>query len=210
MGQTASAIAEGCAVLGAGVTTCELPDGDDAAQCALDALGDRGGALDLLVIDAASIFAGTCTAGAVAMGRCLQASWEITHALANAAWIEHGRAGRLLFIAPAGPSASVAEGAPAAALVELAPYARATRAGLENLARTLSIEWSRHPITTVCIAPAPDTSAGDIAALVAYLASPAGAYFSGCRLDLDAGVPSQRLPNRDAHPSASRASERAL
>ena len=60
--------------------------------------------------------------------------------------------------------------------------ARAARAGLENLARTLSIEWSRHAITTVAIAPAPDTDAGELAALCAYLASPAGAYFSGCLL----------------------------
>jgi NAD(P)-dependent dehydrogenase (short-subunit alcohol dehydrogenase family) len=63
-------------------------------------------------------------------------------------------------------------------------HAAAARAGLENLARTLSIEWARHGVTPVAIAPGPDSSAGEVAALVAYLASPAGSYFSGCLLDL--------------------------
>ena len=62
--------------------------------------------------------------------------------------------------------------------------ADAARAGLENLSRTLSIEWARHQITPVTIAPGESTSAGEVAALTAYLASPAGAYFSGCLLDL--------------------------
>ncbi len=183
---------EGCGALGASITSCELPDGEDAARCALDALRDAP-ELDLLAIDAASIFDGVTAAGAVAMGRCLEASWEITHAVAHAAWLEPGRAGRLLFIAPAPPAAEGGAGAPERA--ELASYARAARAGLENLARTLSIEWSRHPVTTVCIAPAAGTPAGHIAALLAYLASPAGAYFSGCRLDLGAEVPPQRRQN---------------
>ena len=63
-------------------------------------------------------------------------------------------------------------------------HAPAACAGLENLARTLSIEWARHGITTVTIAPGAETPAGEVAALTAYLASPAGAYFSGCLLDL--------------------------
>ena len=63
-------------------------------------------------------------------------------------------------------------------------YADAARAGLENLARTLSIEWARYGITTVAIAPGEKTAASEVAALIAYLASPAGAYFSGCLLDL--------------------------
>ena len=38
----------------------------------------------------------------------------------------------------------------------------------------------------VAIAPGEGTPAGEVAALCAYLASPAGAYFSGCLLDLRA------------------------
>jgi NAD(P)-dependent dehydrogenase (short-subunit alcohol dehydrogenase family) len=64
------------------------------------------------------------------------------------------------------------------------PQADAARAGLENLGRTLSTEWARYGITLVTIAPGETTATGEVAALCAYLASPAGAYFSGCLLDL--------------------------
>ncbi|MDQ6914522.1 MAG: hypothetical protein M3155_01770, partial [Actinomycetota bacterium] len=64
------------------------------------------------------------------------------------------------------------------------PHAEAARAALENLARTLSIEWARHQIRVVAIAPAAGTEAAEVGALVAYLASPAGDYFSGCVLSL--------------------------
>jgi hypothetical protein len=62
--------------------------------------------------------------------------------------------------------------------------AGALRAALENLARTLSTEWARHQLTTVTLAPAAEGAADEVAALVAYLASPAGAYFSGCVLEV--------------------------
>jgi NAD(P)-dependent dehydrogenase (short-subunit alcohol dehydrogenase family) len=58
----------------------------------------------------------------------------------------------------------------------------AARAGLENLARTLSIEWAQHGIRPVAVLPGGDDEA--TAELVAYLASPAGAYFSGCAITL--------------------------
>lgn len=63
-------------------------------------------------------------------------------------------------------------------------HAEAARAGLENMARTLSIEWARRAIRPVAIAPGTATSPAEIAELVAFLASPAGAYYSGCRFDL--------------------------
>jgi hypothetical protein len=63
-------------------------------------------------------------------------------------------------------------------------HAEAARAGLENMARTLSIEWARRGIRPVAITPGAATSPAEVAELVAYLASPAGAYFSGCRFDL--------------------------
>ena len=65
-------------------------------------------------------------------------------------------------------------------------HAEAARAGLENMARTLSIEWARRGIRPVAIAPGRTTSPAEIAELVAFLASPAGAYYSGCRFDLGA------------------------
>jgi hypothetical protein len=63
-------------------------------------------------------------------------------------------------------------------------HAEAARAGLENLARTLSIEWARMGIRPVAIHPGAATPAGEVADVAAYLASPAGAYYSGCRFDL--------------------------
>ena len=36
-------------------------------------------------------------------------------------------------------------------------YAKAARSALENLARTLSVEWARHDITIVMVAPGPGT-----------------------------------------------------
>jgi NAD(P)-dependent dehydrogenase (short-subunit alcohol dehydrogenase family) len=74
-------------------------------------------------------------------------------------------------------------------IVLLAPppgdaHAEAARAGLENMARTLSIEWARRGIRPVAIHPGAETSPAEVAELVAYLASPAGAYYSGCRFDL--------------------------
>ena len=62
--------------------------------------------------------------------------------------------------------------------------AEAARAGLETMARTLSIEWARLAIRPVAILPGRATPAHEVAELVAFLASPAGAYFSGCRFDL--------------------------
>lgn len=63
-------------------------------------------------------------------------------------------------------------------------HAAAARAGLENLARTLSIEWARFGARLVAILPGPAASADEVAELAAYLASPAGAYFSGCQFEL--------------------------
>ena len=59
----------------------------------------------------------------------MEAGWSITRAVAGRAFIERERPGRILYIAPR-PGAGA--------------HAEAMRAGLENLARTLSTEWARH------------------------------------------------------------------
>ncbi len=175
-GGVADAITDACAQLGASSARCRLDGAEDAGEAALAAASELG-ALDLLAVDGASLFAsasGGEQTAREALDRCLQLSWEVTRAVAKAAFIDAGRPGRVVYVAPATGGGQD----------ELASCARAARAGLENLARTLSIEWSRFPVTTVAIAPGEQTGAQDLAALCAYLASPAGAYFSGCLLDL--------------------------
>lgn len=100
----------------------------------------------------------------------LDLAWITVRAVANAAFIPDARGGKVVVIAPPPEEAN--------------PDAAGVRAAAENLARTLSIEWARHGITTVAITPGPDTTDAQLAALAAYLVSPAGDYFSGTRLAL--------------------------
>ncbi len=58
------------------------------------------------------------------------------------------------------------------------------RAALENLARTLSVEWARFSIVAAMVAPGEHTTDEQVAALVAFLCSSAGHYYSGCRFSL--------------------------
>jgi len=120
----------------------------------------------MLVVDGAGLFA------ADGLRACLEGAWDVTGAVVNQAFLPRDPSPstrRILYLAPA-PGVGDSAGA--------------ARAGLENLSRTLSTEWARHGITVVTIAPGDGTAAGEVAALCAYLASPAGAYFSGCLLDL--------------------------
>jgi NAD(P)-dependent dehydrogenase (short-subunit alcohol dehydrogenase family) len=145
-------------------------DGPEAEeQFATEAMGDalkRLGSLHTLVVDAASLFG--AADGREALMGCLAAAWNAARAAVQLAFLPREAGGRIVLIAPASGSEQAA----------------AAAAGLENLARTLSIEWARYGITTVAVAPGEDTHPGDLAAVVAYLASPAGAYFSGCLMDL--------------------------
>jgi NAD(P)-dependent dehydrogenase (short-subunit alcohol dehydrogenase family) len=159
-----------CASLGARVSDCPLschqsPEEEEAAlDAAVAAVLAEVGAIDMLVIDAAGLFSARDSLVGV-----MESSWNVTRAVVNQAYLESGRPGRVVYLAPP-PDAGARAGA--------------VCAGLENLARTLSIEWARHAVTPVTIAPAGDTDAEQVATLTAYLASPAGAYFSGCLLDL--------------------------
>ncbi len=167
-----AAVEQAFSDLGARVHTC-LPDGEDEA--AIDAQVASAlaaaGAIDMLVVDGASLFD---NGAPTALRACLDSAWNVTRAVVNTAFLPVDRdppTGRIVYLAP-----------PA----DAGEHASAARAGLENLARTLSVEWARHDINTIAIAPGSSTSAREIAALVAYLASPAGTYFSGCLLDLEA------------------------
>lgn len=150
-------VAEGAQRLGARVRTVRT-----------DAVLAETAAIDMLVVDGAALFA------AGGLHACLAGAWEVTAAVVNGAFLPAARGGRIVYLAPA----------PGADRSKIVQQADAARAGLENLARTLSIEWARHEITVVTIALGDTTTPDEAAALTAYLASPAGAYFSGCQLDL--------------------------
>jgi hypothetical protein len=68
------------------------------------------------------------------------------------------------------------------------PRQRPVQAALENLARTLSVEWARYGVSAVAIAPGARTTDDDLAELVCYLVSVAGDYFSGCAFELGSGT----------------------
>jgi citronellol/citronellal dehydrogenase len=146
-------------------------DADLADEAATDAAAAGLAGADALVVDAAARFAGT-DAGAdelAPLRAAADGAWAATRAVANAVWIAPQRPGKLVVLAPP-PGAG--------------PHAEAARAALENLSRTLSIEWARFQIRTTTITPGAATTPETVAALTAYLVSPAGDYFSGARLDL--------------------------
>jgi citronellol/citronellal dehydrogenase len=131
-----------------------------------------------VVNDAAGAYQRSLTApddwsdGQRALRTALDGAWSATRAAANGAFIAAQGGGKVINLAPA-PSAG--------------PGAIATAAGLENMARTLSIEWARYGIRITTIAPGDATTPGQVASLVAFLASPAGDYYSGCRFELAGG-----------------------
>jgi NAD(P)-dependent dehydrogenase (short-subunit alcohol dehydrogenase family) len=106
--------------------------------------------------------------GQAELGAALEAAWVATRGVAAGALIPAG-AGKVLLIAPRAAGAA---------------FASAARAALENLARTLSVEWARYGVTAVAIAPGAATTDDDLAELVCFLVSVAGDYFSGCAFDL--------------------------
>jgi hypothetical protein len=121
--------------------------------------------LHALVFDAAPLFA---DGGQARLSATLESAWVAARAVATGALIAGG-AGKVLLIAPRPAGGS---------------FAAAARAALENLARTLSVEWARYGVTAVTIAPGARTADGELAELVCYLVSPAGDYFSGCVFEL--------------------------
>jgi NAD(P)-dependent dehydrogenase (short-subunit alcohol dehydrogenase family) len=124
------------------------------------------GPLDALLYDARASFG---SGGHERLRAALDGAWICARAVATGALIPADAGGRLVFLAP-GPDTGL--------------LAEAARAGLESLARTLSVEWARHTVTSVALCPGPATAASELAELTAFLLGPAGGYYSGCRFDL--------------------------
>ncbi len=156
------------AALGAAVAVAADPwalDEAGADAWAADLVG-RHGRLDGLVLDAGEPFG---PGGGDALARTLDATWRLVRAVASAAMIPEAGGGAIVLVGPR-PGAG--------------PHAEAARAALENLARTLSVEWARFGLRATMIAPGDGTTAAEVEDLVAWLLSPAGDYVSGCRLAL--------------------------
>jgi NAD(P)-dependent dehydrogenase (short-subunit alcohol dehydrogenase family) len=90
--------------------------------------------------------------------------WVAVREVAVGALIPGSEGGKIVLVAPASASAA--------------------QAGLENLARTLSVEWARYGVTVVAVVPGARARPADLAEFACYLVSPAGDYFSGTRFDL--------------------------
>jgi citronellol/citronellal dehydrogenase len=129
----------------------------------------------------------------------VQGTWQMTHAAATKAFIPQGE-GKVLSL-----TVSPHMGFPGMA------HTGAARAAVENLMRTLSVEWARFGIRLVAVAVGQfDTETlrtkypkavvdnvantvplgrlgteEEMAWLLAFLASPAGDFFSGCVLTID-------------------------
>jgi len=156
----AAPISDACARLGAATPALRA---DAAAEEAVAAEVARLGAPDTLVCATAPAFA-AAGGGLDGLRVAADAAFVATRAVANA-WIAGARGGKVVLLAP-GPDA--------------APL----RASLENLARSLSVEWARFGIRPTAILPGVATADEDVATLVAFLASRGGDYYSGCAFTL--------------------------
>jgi NAD(P)-dependent dehydrogenase (short-subunit alcohol dehydrogenase family) len=142
----------------------ELDDAD-AEQWA----GSRA-ALRALVFDAGAAFG---EGGQAGLRAALDQAWMAIRAVAAGALIPGHGGGKIVLLTPRANAGM---------------YAAAARSGLENLARTLSVEWARYGITTSAVAPGATSTDEEVAVLIAYLLSRAGDYFSGCRFELGAAL----------------------
>jgi NAD(P)-dependent dehydrogenase (short-subunit alcohol dehydrogenase family) len=129
--------------------------------------GEAEDPIDTLVCDLREQFG---PGGMDGLRAALDGAWATIQAVATRAMIPEQRGGKMCLVAPR---------------ADAGDHAGAVRDAAENLARVLSIEWSRFGIRPVAVTPGERTTDEELATVVAYLASPAGDYFSGCVLALD-------------------------
>ena len=155
------------AALGARVEGLDavLGQGPDPDEDGASAWLQSGAPLHALVYQAAPAFG---SGGQDGLRDCMERAWVAVRTVAVAALIPAG-AGKVVLIGPR---------------VDAGPFAAAARAALENLARTLSVEWARYGVGAVAIAPGVATTEDALAELVCFLVSPAGEYFTGCAFEL--------------------------
>lgn len=177
---------------------------ENAVDELIDGVVERHGQLDLLVNNAGGQFLAPAETISAKGFRTVtelnvQGTWNMTHAAATKAFIPQGR-GKVVSI-----TLSPHNGMPGMV------HSGAARAAVENMMRTLSVEWARHGVRLCAIAPGqfatetfktkypavmvdsmPKTipvgrmgEPEEVAWLIAFLASEAGDFFSGTVLTLD-------------------------
>jgi NAD(P)-dependent dehydrogenase (short-subunit alcohol dehydrogenase family) len=177
---------------------------EEAVDGLMDGVLERHGRIDLLVNNAGGQFLSPAEAITPKGFRTVielnvQGTWQMTHAAATKAFIPQGE-GKVVSI-----TVSPHMGFPGMV------HTGAARAAVENMMRTLSVEWARFGIRLVAVAVGQfDTEtlrtkypkqvvenvAGtvplgrlgtedEMAWLVAYLASPAGDFYSGSVITID-------------------------
>jgi len=154
-----------------GLTVAFAGDGASAARDACARLGAATPVLGADLADEDAVAAAVAGMGAPDTLVCatgdVDGAFVATRAVATT-WIAAQRGGKVVLLAAAADNPQ--------------------RAALENLARTLSVEWARYDIRPAAILPAEATSPAEVAELVAFLASPAGDYYSGCAFTLGAAA----------------------
>ncbi len=183
----------------------DIRDPDAIGAFVRDVLG-RWGAVDVLVNNAGGQFPSPAQdispKGFEAVVRNnLLGTFNVTHAVANQAMIPAGR-GRVVNVI-----ANIARGFPGLS------HTGAARAGVENLTRSLAVEWSRYGIRVNAVAPGTIRSTGtdryppelvekaeratplkrlgvpaEVAHLVTYLAADAADYITGSTFYIDGGA----------------------
>lgn len=183
--------------------TLDIRD-EEAVDAFFDRIVERHPRIDLLLNNAGGQFLGPAETITPKGFRTVtelnvQGTWLMTHAAATKAFIPRGQ-GKVVSV-----TISPHHGMPGMA------HSGAARAGVENLTRTLSVEWARHGICLVAIAAGQfDTETlrtkypqqivdqvadtiplgrmgteSEFAWMVAYLASPAGDFHSGSVITVD-------------------------
>lgn len=178
----------------------------DQVVSLVDGVLGWAGAIDVLVNNAGGQFAAPAEDIALKGFRAVHrlnvdAPWDLTHEVATRSMIPNRR-GLVVFIGFS----------PRRGIPEMV-HSSTARAALENMASGLSMEWSRYGVRAVCVAPGNIHTEGlegygeqavaemtrevplgrlgepdEVASVITFLASDAGAYVTGTTITVDGGL----------------------